>query len=101
MNKSTPILLIVLFTLFFYCTDESQEKTEYIFVEKYCTTITVGGVVGIQEKCYEVGDVVLAEFESNTAITVRIAKGPQINDASGPWSFQELLEIPLVYLKKQ
>ena len=93
--------LITLFSIIFFlsCSKTETENRNFVFVKKYCTTITVGGIIGIKEQCYEVGDEVIAELTSNNSITIRIANGPQIKDESGPWSFQELLEIPLEFVK--
>lgn len=101
MKVTNSIVLSLLVFLFFNCSDNELESKEYVFVEKYCATIVVGGVVGLQEKCYEIHDVVLAETRSDTFITIRISNGPQISDTPGPWSFQELLDVPLIYLKEK
>ena len=94
------IILILYLTCFFSCNDNPLEKNEYVFVKKYCTNVTLGGVVGIKKQCYEIGEEVLAVSKSDTTIKIRIANGPQINNTPGPWSFQEFLEIPLDYLSR-
>jgi len=97
INKNSVLFLFV--AILVSCSESESEDKNYVFVEQYCSIVTVGGIIGIQEKCYEIGDIVTAESKSDTFIMVRIADGPQINDKVGPWSFQELLEVPLTYVE--
>lgn len=56
--------------------------------------------VGITERCFEVGDVVVGYKKNERTITIRIAEHNPLND--GPpnsASYQELLDVPSDYLK--
>lgn len=79
------------------CTDnETPTDKTYVFTKPYCATITVGGVVGIAEKCFEIGDIVTGKEINSKKITIRIAEHSYLND--GPptsASYQEFLDVPL------
>lgn len=72
--------------------------TEFVFVNDYCTTIIVGGVVGVKQKCFNKSDQVLAESITDSSIVIRIAEPSVLNNEPGPSSYQELLEIPLEHV---
>lgn len=72
----------------------------YVFTQPYCATVTVGGVVGLAEKCYKIGDVVSGKENTSGKLTIRIAEHSTLND--GPpssASYQEFLDVPLNYLE--
>lgn len=78
--------------------DLKKEHT-YVFLKSYCQTVTVGGFVGLAEKCYKIGDVVVGTVKSDDKITIRIAEHSSLND--GPptsASYQEFLDVPSNYL---
>jgi hypothetical protein len=79
--------------------DDVKEDQNYAFVAEYCTEVTVGGVVGVAEKCFKIGDVVVGYKKTNEAITIRIAEHSPINE--GPVnsaSYQEFIDVPVDYL---
>jgi hypothetical protein len=96
-------LLVFTITIILSCNDKkvSSKNNHYTFTKDYCTTIVVGGVVGIKKKCYKVNDTVTAESIRDSSIIIRIAQHNELNDTSGPSNFQELLEIPLEFLERK
>jgi hypothetical protein len=75
-------------------------EQNYIFQERYCAMVVVGGVVGITERCFEVGEVVVGYEKVPGIISIRIAAHSNLND--GPpqsWSYQEFVEVSLNYLE--
>ncbi len=94
--------LLILFTIIFLasCEKSNIKEQEYIFVKPYCAKVMVGGVVGISEKCFKLGDNVKGTQIEDGAIRVRIAAHSVVNE--GPPSsnfFQEFLDIPSQNLK--
>jgi len=62
--------------------------------------VTVGGFVGINTLLFEVGDTIRGKEISEGEVTIRIAEHTRLNDKEpGPWSYQELLNIPVEYLE--
>jgi hypothetical protein len=92
--------LIAILYIFESCTKDSNTTNQnYAFTKPYCATITVGGVVGISEKCYQIGDIVTGKENTSGKLTIRIADHSALND--GPVtsaSYQEFLDVPLDYL---
>ncbi|MCD9015612.1 hypothetical protein [Parachryseolinea silvisoli] len=81
------------------CKDDAKEKQDYTFIKEYCAQITVGGVVGVDDKCFEIGDVVVGAKKSKGVITIRIADHLPINEGpANSASYQEFLDIPVDYL---
>jgi hypothetical protein len=83
------------------CSSEQviNDKT-YVFTKPYCATITVGGVVGLAEKCYKIDDIVSGKEIKTGKLTIRIAEHSALND--GPpssASYQEFLDVPINYLE--
>jgi hypothetical protein len=97
------LLLIFAISITINCNDKkvSLKNNLYTFTKDYCTTIVVGGVVGIKKKCYKVNDIVTAETIRDSSIIIRIAQHNELNDTKGPTNFQELLEIPLEFLEEK
>jgi hypothetical protein len=95
--KGLPLFLLFLVS----CTnDQTITNQTYVFTKPYCTTVTVGGVVGISEKCYKIGDIVIGTETTSGKVTIRIAEHSYLND--GPpssASYQEFLDVPLDYLE--
>lgn len=100
IHKLFFLLLSVI--LIFACEKkDTPDGYDYVFVESYCTMITVGGVVGIREKCYEVGDTVTGKELTEGQITIRIALHSDLNEGNDyNVQFQEFLRIPLDKLEK-
>ena len=84
---------------------EYQDKSfnNYKFVKPYSATITVGGIVGITNKSFKVGDVFEGFQQPNKNISIRIAPAPtgflkDVNKIHNSASYQEFLEVPFDYL---
>jgi hypothetical protein len=101
--KTISVLSILLFLSIIIgsCTkDPVVTDQTYVFKQPYCATVTVGGVVGLAEKCYKIGDVVSGKEITSGKLTIRIAEHSTLND--GPpssASYQEFLDVPLNYLE--
>jgi len=99
--KNSILTIIALIIIIWGCEkEETLTGQDFIFVKKYCAMVTVGGVVGITERCFEIGDVVVGYKKNEGAITIRIAEHSPLND--GPpssASYQELLDVPSDYLR--
>lgn len=80
---------------------DTPDGYDYVFVESYCSMVTVGGVVGIREKCYEVGDTVTGKELTEGQITIRIALRSDLNEGNdSDFGHQEFLRVPLDKLEK-
>ena len=80
--------------------DDEIENNEYEFITEYSTTVTVGGVVGISERTFEIGEVYTGTDEGNGLITIRIAEHSELNDdCPNSWCYQEFLDVPSEFLK--
>lgn len=76
----------------------SQGKVE--FVSEYSTTVTVGGIVGINERTFEIGEIYKVTDRSGETVTIRIAEHSELNeDCPNSWCYQEVLEVPKEFLK--
>lgn len=97
LNLSILLFLIIIAS----CTnDQSIANQTYVFTKPYCTTVTVGGVVGLAEKCFKIGDIVTGKENTSGKLTIRIAEHSALND--GPpnsASYQEFLDVPINYLE--
>jgi len=79
--------------------DDENLQVEFEFITEYSTTVTVGGVVGITERTFEIGEIYKGTDEGET-ITIRIAEHSELNDdCPNSWCYQELLEVPQEFLK--
>jgi hypothetical protein len=95
MKNNSLFILLILFA--FACTNEPQM---YIFREKYCTEIVVGGVVGIENKCYVIGDTIYGKKTITGKIKSRLRPHFTIDDElPSNISSQEFIEIPIKYFK--
>ncbi|MDH5380830.1 MAG: hypothetical protein OEW75_08260 [Cyclobacteriaceae bacterium] len=98
--KTKYIFYLILFSTLFGC----QKNTIAIhgtfeFIKEYTTTITVGGIVGITEKTFNVGEVYQGTDQGKDYITIRIADHSYFNDdCPNSWCYQELLDVPREYL---
>ena len=71
--------LIVLITS---CNNDKENlQGEFEFITEYSATITVGGIVGITERTFEIREVYNGTDDGGETITIRIAerKSPIIN----------------------
>lgn len=93
-------LVLLILIIFASCTnDQTITDRTYVFTKPYCETVTVGGVVGLAEKCFKIGDIVTGKEIKTGKLTVRIAEHSVLND--GPpssASYQEFLDVPLSYV---
>lgn len=93
--------VIALLLLLGGCTNDQDIKDQnYVFTKPYCATVIVGGVVGLAEKCYKIGDIVSGKENTSGKLTIRIAEHSALND--GPptsASYQEFLDVPINYLE--
>ncbi len=100
MKNTRPLLYPVLIMMALGCKkDDTRKAHDYIFLERFCAIVTVGGVVGIAEKCFETGEAV-SGLKNGDHITIRIAGPSPLNE--GPpssASFQEFLDVPSSYLQ--
>lgn len=100
--KTMKHFWVLFFVLILFACKKQAKENNYIFIKPYCATVTVGGVVGLQERCFKVNDVVKGKPVDGGKITIRIAEHSNIND--GPpssSSYQEFLDVPNDYLKLQ
>jgi hypothetical protein len=96
LNLRIPMFLLFLVS----CSSEPviSDKT-YVFTKPYCTTVTVGGVVGLAEKCFKAGDIVTGKENVGGKLTIRIAEHSTLNDGlPSSASYQEFLDVPINYL---
>ena len=77
-----------------------KKEQSYFFLKPYCAIVTVGGFVGLAEKCFKIGDIAVGEERIEGKVTIRIAEHSYLND--GPpsnTSYQEFLDVPSNYLE--
>jgi hypothetical protein len=88
--------LILIISILNGCEKKTADKeSNYVFIKSYCATVTVGGVVGIAEKCFNPGDTVIGKEASEGKVSIRIAAHSDWNDGPArPDSFQEYLNVP-------
>ncbi len=80
--------------------DEETLQGEFEFITEYSATITVGGVVGIIERTFEIGEIYNGTDDGGVAITIRIAEHTELNeDCPNSWCYQEFLDVPREFLK--
>ena len=99
MKTISLLVLSLIISLFLSC-EKGIEEQNYIFTSPHCATVTVGGVVGLAERCFKVGDRVKGKPAQDGTILIRIAARSSRND--GPpssSSYQEFLNVPSVKLK--
>jgi len=100
--KIIRILILALLVPILGSCEKGDIKKEqgYVFLKPYCETVTVGGFVGLAEKCFKIGDIVVGEERIEGKVTIRIAEHSHLND--GPpsnMSYQEFLDVPSNYLE--
>jgi hypothetical protein len=98
--KKLIYLLALTLGLFSCSSDDEIEINEYEFITEYSTTVTVGGVVGISERTFKIGEVYTGAVKIGDIITIKIAENSELNnDCPNSWCYQELLDVPSEYLK--
>lgn len=96
--KRLGLLIFVIFTS--CANDQTTTDQTYVFTKPYCETVTVGGVVGLAEKCFKIGDIVTGKEIKTGKLTIRIAEHSALNDGPATSaSYQEFLDVPLNYLE--
>ncbi|MEC3908419.1 hypothetical protein VOI54_15415 [Tamlana sp. 2201CG12-4] len=79
--------------------DETRNK-EYEFITEYSTEVTVGGVVGVTERTFEIGEIYTGTDQGGNVITIIISEHSELNnDCPNSWCYQELLDVPRELLK--
>lgn len=101
--KAVYFACSILFLLLFNNCKKQEiiKESQYVFTKPFCSIVTVGGVVGITEKCFSTGDTITGYQKKEEKITIRIAEHSYRNE--GPpsnMSYQEFLEVPLDYLEE-
>jgi hypothetical protein len=96
MNAIKLLGLIFIISILGSCEKKAADKeSNYVFLKSYCANVTVGGVVGIAEKCFNPGDTVIGKEAIDGKVSIRIAPHSDVNDGpAGPNSFQEYLNVP-------
>jgi hypothetical protein len=98
--KKLIYLLVIISGVFSCSSDDEIENNGYEFIAEYSSTATVGGVVGISERTFEIGEIYTGTDEGNGMITISIAKHSELNDeCPNSWCYQELLDVPSEFLK--
>ncbi|WP_010664336.1 hypothetical protein [Marinilabilia salmonicolor] len=81
-------------------TDDEIIHGEVEFIAEYSATVTVGGIIGIIERTFEIGEVYKATDDGGKTITIRIAEHSDLNeDCPNSWCYQEFLDVPREYLR--
>lgn len=81
--------------------DESKNlEGNFEFIAKYSATVTVGGVVGVRERFFEIGEAYKGSDEGKETIRIRIAKHSELNDnCPNSMCYQEFLDVPRKFVK--
>lgn len=99
-TKTRIFLLYAIVMMLLASCEKPAEEFTYEFTQAYCAQVTVGGVVGISQKCFAIGDQVKGKQTEGSTIAVRIAGPSKVNEKPpSPASFQEFLNVPSEYLK--
>lgn len=78
----------------------SEGDATFEFIATYTATVTVGGVVGVAERTFEIGEVYSGSRSGESRTLLRIAEHTKQNeDCPNPWCYQEFLEVPNNYLR--
>jgi hypothetical protein len=98
--KNLIYLFILTLGIISCSSDDETENNEYEFISEYSTIVTVGGVIGISERIFEIGETYSATDQSTNMITIRIAEHSERNDdCPNSWCYQELLDVPREFLQ--
>lgn len=98
--KKLIYLFVFMFGIISCSSDNETKNNEYQFIMEYSTTVTVGGVVGISERTFEIGEVYSGTAQGIDVIIIRIAEHSELNDdCPNSWCYQELLDVPSEFLE--
>lgn len=98
--KKLIYLLILTLGIISCSSDDENKNNEYEFIAEYSATVTVGGVVGISERTFEIGEIYTGTDQGNDLISIRIEEHSELNDnCPNSWCYQELLDVPREFLK--
>lgn len=98
--KNIICIFILAFVIISCNSEDKTTQGEYEFINEYKTTVTVGGVVGVNERTFEKGESYKGTDEGKKTITIRIADHSELNDnCPNSWCYQEFLEVPREFLK--
>ena len=99
MKKLIYLFILIMGTISCTSNDET-ENIGYEFIKEYSTNVAVGGVVGISERTFKIGEFYTGIAKGSEMITIRIAERSELNDdCPNSWCYQELLNVPSEYLK--
>ncbi len=80
--------------------DNDNLEIEFEFISEYSTTVMVGGIVGIKERTFKIGEIYKGTDEGGKNVTLRIAEHTELNDdCPNSTCYQELLGVPREFLK--
>lgn len=99
MKKLICFLILTLGIL--SCSSEQDKASKnFEFTTEYTTKITVGGVVGVSDRTFKIGETFKGTDEGKETIKIQIAEHSKLNDdCPNSWCYQEFLEVPRAYLK--
>lgn len=98
MRKAIYILIFMLGIAACSSSDDLK-KNEYEFINEYSAIVTVGGIIGVIERKFEIGEVYTGTDKGSGLIKIRIAEpSERNNDCPNSWCYQEFLEVPKEYL---
>ncbi|WPO80427.1 hypothetical protein [Flavobacterium sp. KACC 22761] len=100
MKKLICLLILTMGLLACSSEENTQATADFEFITPYTTHITVGGVVGIIDRTFKVGETFKGVDEGKDDITIRIAEHSVLNDnCPSNTCYQEFLNVPRKYLK--
>jgi len=98
--KKLIYLLVLTLGIISCSSDDDDRQAEFEFITEYSATVIVGGVVGITERTFEIGEMYKGTNQGNGTISIRIAEHSELNDdCPNSWCYQELLDVPQEFLK--
>lgn len=106
MKRYSFLALIISFLLCSCGKDEDIAlQGSFQFISKYTATVTVGGIVGVADRTFEVGEIYEGTDKGAATIEIRIAEPSELNhDCPNSWCYQEFLSVPrnhLILLSKK
>ena len=100
--KINFVFFFILTIFLFNCSKEEDPVLQgnFKFISNYSAEVTVGGVVGITEKSFEVGEIHEGTDNGGETINIRIAEHSELNEnCPNSWCYQEFLDVPREFLK--
>lgn len=98
--KNLICFLILTLGILGCSSDEDKSAKKFEFTTEYTTEITVGGVVGVRNRTFKIGETFKGVDKGKETIKIRIAEHSQLNDnCPNSMCYQEFLEVPRAYLK--